>query len=137
MTSSRDLRIARLHQASERRSAEATARAHRAITAMSGRGERINFQSVSATAGVSKDFLYRNSDLRKRIVEARQAHPAARIPNPEPASDASLRVKLEAVADAAKSLREENRQLRAENARLQGELLRLRRAQPGRHASHT
>jgi hypothetical protein len=44
----------------------------KAIRKLSLKGEKINFNSISQSSGVSKTFLYNNKEIKKRIEELRQ-----------------------------------------------------------------
>ena len=123
----RDDRIARLRVAAERKSEDATARAHRAILALETRRQVVNFNTVAAEAAVSKDFLYNNKQLRSLITEKRPGRPGPVVPTTERASKASALVKLAVATEALQRIRQENAQLRLENAALRGELLAARR----------
>ena len=123
----RDDRIARLRAAAQRKSEDATARAHRAILALETRRQVVNFNTVAAEAAVSKDFLYGNRQLRSLIMEKRPGRAGPVVPAAERASEASALVKLAVIAEALQRIRQENAQLRHENAALRGELLAVRR----------
>lgn len=129
MTSDRDARINNLRAATARKSADAEARARRAIIALENTGRPINFNTVAAEGKVSKDFLYRNVDLRRRIIDRRRspATSASASPAAVRSHEASAAVKLSVATAALQALRHENQQLREENARLQGDLLAERR----------
>jgi hypothetical protein len=122
-----DDRIARLRAAAQRKSEDATARAHRAILALETRRQVVNFNTVAAAAAVSKDFLYSNKQLRSLIMQKRLGRPGLVVPAAEQASEASALVKLAVATEALLRIRQENAQLRHENAVLRGELLAARR----------
>ncbi|OPD34210.1 transposase [Clostridium botulinum] len=44
----------------------------KAIRELSFNGEKINFNSVATTSGVSKTFLYNNKEVKERIEDLRQ-----------------------------------------------------------------
>ncbi|MDX3586348.1 DUF6262 family protein [Streptomyces europaeiscabiei] len=62
-----DRRIAALWQAAQNKHQLAVQRAEAGIRRLVKRGEEINFRAVARAAGVSLDFLYAHTDLRKRI----------------------------------------------------------------------
>ncbi|MDX3635650.1 DUF6262 family protein [Streptomyces europaeiscabiei] len=62
-----DRRIAALRQAAQNKHQLAVQRAEAGIRRLVKRGEEINFRAVARAAGVSLDFLYAHTDLRKRI----------------------------------------------------------------------
>ena len=82
-------------------------------------GSEITFQGVADRASVSRQWLYKNPELRAEIEKLRANH---RGPHPVPAAqrttDASLRQRNV-------MLLEENRRLRAENSQLKQELANL------------
>lgn len=129
MSANRQQRTEQLRSASARKSEEAQAKARRAIVSLENTGRPVNFNTVAAAAGVSKNFLYENSEIRRRIVDLRRA-PVRRTESSPAAArshEASTAVKLSVAVAALQGLRKENQQLRDENARLQGELLAERR----------
>lgn len=130
MSDTRDARIAQLRGAALRKHEDASAKANRAIIALENRGRVVNFTTVAAEAGVSRDFLYKNDALRSAIMDKRRASigSPARSRSPSPAS--SDAVKLRVATDALRRLRAENDALRAENARLRGDLHELGRRRP-------
>lgn len=116
-----------LQLAAERKHHSAITRARAALAAMHQSGSEMTFQSVADCAGVSRQWLYKNPELRAEIEKLRAHHSG---PHPVPAahrtSDASLRQRN-------LMLLEENKRLRAENAQLKQELAALigeRRAHP-------
>lgn len=123
----RDDRVARLRAAAQRKSEDAAARANRAVITLENRGQAVNFNTVAAEAGVSKDFLYSNTQLRSLITEKRPGRPAAATPAAQQTSEASALVKLAVATEALRRIRQEAAQLRQENAALRGELLATRR----------
>lgn len=132
----RDQRISRLTAAARRKSDDATARARRALITLENQRATINFTTVSAQAGVSKDFLYRHRELRTAIMARR--HPATTAPGtplPERTTEKSATVKLAVATKALAALRAENNALREENARLRGEILARHTPTPHRYAS--
>jgi hypothetical protein len=121
-------RVERLTASARTRTSEATARAHRAITALQARGAAVNFNTVAREGSVSKDFLYGSQDLAARIRELRSTRmPIIDIPRAQRPSEDSARVQLTVLRESNADLRAENDQLRRENAALRGEIMRLRR----------
>jgi hypothetical protein len=105
--------------ASQRKSQDAIARARTAIGAMHDTGEPISFQGVAQHAGVSRQWLYKNTSLRAEIEKLRGPQMGARrVPAAQRASDASLRQRNQTLAH-------DNKRLRAENTELKGELAAL------------
>ena len=94
----------------------ALARARTALIALDGRGERVSFQAVARAAGVSRQWLYTQPELRAEIERLRDRTSAVGRPARERASDASLRQRVEALRDDNQRLRREVHELRAELA---------------------
>jgi hypothetical protein len=82
------------------------------------RGAEITFQSVARHAGVSRQWLYEQPDLRDEIDRLRGAArgQATGIKKAERASDASLRQRLATLNAENRRLREENQALKTELA---------------------
>jgi hypothetical protein len=113
-----DRRVIALGAAATRRSQAAQARAKTALRALDARGEPITFQAVAHAAGVSRQWLYTQPELRDEIEQLRAAdsNPEGRpVPARERASENSLRHRNRA-------LLEENHRLRAELAAVKDEL---------------
>jgi hypothetical protein len=127
----RNERVARLRAAAQRKSQDAAARAHRAIITLESRHQAVNFNTVAAGGGVSKDFLYSNPQLRSLIIEKRRGAPSPGAPGGQRTSEASALIKLAVATKALNRVRQENAQLRLENAALRGELLATRRITVG------
>lgn len=107
-----------LAQAAATRHRRAVERAERAVQDLDGEGAPISFQAVARRAGVSRQWLYTQPELRARIerLRDRQAPSAAdEVPAHQRATESSLRQRLE-------TLRAENQRLREENASLKTEL---------------
>ena len=142
MTETVDSRIANLRSAAARKSADAKARARRALVGLENRGAPINFNSVADEARVSKGFLYGDPDIRQQIIERRRQPPRLLESGPRTANsrEASAQVKLAVASDVIRQLRSEVEQLRAENVTLRGDLLsaqqKIRLRNPGRASSN-
>ncbi|QSZ51424.1 transposase [Arthrobacter sp. TS-15] len=116
----------------------ALARAEKGLRRLLKAGRPITFQTVAAEAGVSKDFLYRTSDLRERIMDLRSKttpgsepkrdHPRSEPPHPDTSSIVrTLAAKLAAERSTnGKKIAE----LEAALAAAHGEILQLRRRNP-------
>lgn len=105
-----DRRVIALGAAATRRSQAAQARAKTALRALDARGEPITFQAVAHAAGVSRQWLYTQPELRDEIEQLRAADSNLQdrpVPARERASENSLRHRNRA-------LLEENQRLRAE-----------------------
>jgi hypothetical protein len=107
-----------LAQAARRKRAQAQARTRVALRELDQQGRPISFQAVARHAGVSRQWLYQQPQLRSEIERLRARRVAGtqpRVPDADRDSDASLRQRLE-------NLRQDNRRLRDENAELRREL---------------
>jgi FtsZ-binding cell division protein ZapB len=127
-----DRRAGALGAAAKRKSQAAHSRATNALRTLDAHGESITFQAVAQAAGVSRQWLYTQPELRGEIEELRAAEDRlGDRPGParERASENSLRHRNRA-------LLEENQRLRAENAALKDELASvLGELRANRHAS--
>lgn len=126
-TDDRDRRTARLAEAAAARTADATARARRAITKLHAAGQPVTFVSVARKAGVSTSFLYQHAELRREVGE-RRTYTAGRpsTPTANSATVDSLRTKLAVAMQRNRDLTEEVAVLRTENEALRSRLLDLR-----------
>jgi hypothetical protein len=83
---------------------------------------RINFNSVSMEAGVSKAYLYNHSDVRERIETLRKQQEG--LPSPKQVkremTDASKDVLIAGKNKRIKALEDENKRLKSELATLRG-----------------
>jgi hypothetical protein len=106
-----------LAAAAIRRRDEARDRARTALRDLDRRGETISFQAVARRAGVSRQWLYTQPELRAEIerLRGRDSPAAPRAPDAERAREASLRQRNT-------TLLAENRRLRDQIAELKTEL---------------
>jgi len=106
-----------LSRAAAARHARAVTRAEETLRALDREDAEVTFQAVARRAGVSRQWLYTQPELRREIEQLRERAPVATdtVPARQRASEASLRQRVEA-------LRAENRRLRDENASLKDEL---------------
>ena len=108
--------------AAQRKRHSAQQRASAAIAALDKDGMQVTFQSVAARAGVSRQWLYTNPELRVAIEKLRARHRSAQpIPAAQRASDASLRQRYISLQEDNKRLRRENAELKRECEQLLGE----------------
>jgi hypothetical protein len=67
-----------LRQAAARKSAAAQTRAEQGLRELIRRGQPVTFRGLAQTAGVSLDFLYRCTEIRRRVEQLRtqqRSHP--------------------------------------------------------------
>jgi hypothetical protein len=110
-------RSAGLRAAAARKRENACARARTALRKLDDDGDTITFQSVARQAGVSRQWLYQQPDLRAEIERLRAAghqRPSG-VPAAQRTSEGSLGQRMA-------TLSEENRRLREENGALKTEL---------------
>ena len=108
-----------LAQANARRHQAALAAARHAIEQLQREGQAINYTTVARTAGVSRPWLYRQTQIRDLISQLREQKPAAALAAQRPSTD-SLRQRLDTARDEITRLRAENRSLRDQIARQLG-----------------
>ena len=118
MTRLSSRRAASLRAAAARKRELATSRARTALRELDQRGAEITFASVARHAGVSRQWLYEQPDLRHEIDRLRAAAGgrATGIEKAERASEASLRQRLATLTAENRRLREENQALKTELA---------------------
>jgi hypothetical protein len=113
-----DGRVVALSAAATRRSQAAHSRAKAALRALDARGEQITFQAVAHAAGVSRQWLYTQPELRDEIEQLRASSgdlDGRPVPVRERASENSLRYRNRA-------LLEKNQRLRADLVAVKDEL---------------
>ena len=113
---------AHLAVAAQLKSESAVARARKGLRVLHDAGADITFAAVADHAGVSRQWLYKNKDLRAEIEKLRGRQVGARrVPAAQRASDASLRQRSALLGEENKRLRREVLELKDELARLHGE----------------
>ena len=122
-----------LQESAERRRERAVERARRAIRRLDKTGEPVSFQAVAREAGVSRQFLYGQGQLRGEVERLRAAHleAAEAIPPAQRASETSLKARNRMLLDENRRLRAELAGLREELAGAWGELRALQRQRTG------
>ncbi|NFB55102.1 transposase [Clostridium botulinum] len=96
----------------------------KAIRELSLTEQKINFNSVSQLSGVSKTFLYKNEEVKKRIDELRQKQ-TSKIMNQRAKYDKTSKSKdivIMAKDKKIKELEEENKKLKEQLEVLRGKL---------------
>lgn len=131
--------------AAQQRAEQTRTRAQRALRRLDETGAAITFEAVARAAGVSRSWLYSQTDLRAETQSLRTRTQSASSPPSTPqrqaATDASLLRRLEAATERLRQVEEDNRHLRealaealgtARTAAVTGK--RSRRDTPGRQA---
>ncbi|WP_308465156.1 DUF6262 family protein [Rathayibacter soli] len=105
-----------LRAAARKRSADTRQKAVKALRRLDSSGTPVTFESVAREAGVSRSWLYTQTDLRAEIERLRRrgrtASPAPVVPDRQRASDTSLLRRLEAATERIRHLEHDNRELR-------------------------
>lgn len=111
-------RCAGLRAAAARKHQDSTARARTALVKLDHDGEPITFQGVARAAGVSRQWLYQQPDLRREIERLRDVGHGGTVsvPSAQRATEASLRQRLTSLTAENQRLREEATSLKAELA---------------------
>jgi AraC-like DNA-binding protein len=115
--------------AARKRHEYARRQAVNALRHLDAAGAPINMSAVARAAGVSRSWLYRQTDLRTTIEHLREAWPHAgsgTTPSAQRATTDSLRHQLETLRARHAELQAENRELKAALARKLGQ----QRAEP-------
>jgi hypothetical protein len=120
--------------AAYRRSQEAQQRAAAALRRMATAGLPVSFDTVAREAGVSRSWLYTQPQLRAEIERLRQRQRSSRriVPEPQRASDASVRTRLTVAHERVRELQADNRRLRTALAEALGTNRVAVTRQPGR-----
>lgn len=107
-----------LRRAAQARHAATLRRAEDALRTLAGRGEPITFRRLAQTAGVSRSWLYRQTELRAEIERLRQPRPSKSRPAlSQRATVDSLRQQLHAYREELSRLRTQNQVLHDQLAR--------------------
>lgn len=104
------------------RGIDAKEKALAAIEQMTITGQKVNFNSVSKTSGISKSFLYETAEIRKRIEDQRKCEVDSEM-NRRAKYDKTSRSKdviIEAKNKRIAALEEENSKLKKELQLLRG-----------------
>ncbi|MFI1865501.1 DUF6262 family protein [Streptomyces jumonjinensis] len=125
-----------LVEASKTRSRLARERAEEAVKTAARRSERPTIVGIAKAAGVSRSWLYTQTDLITAVNQLRQRLPAPHRGTRHPASDASLQRRLETALERNRQLRDQVTDLTRKLEIAHGEIRRLR-ALPHPSASTT
>jgi hypothetical protein len=125
---------AHLLSAARRRSEHTLDRARQALRELESAGASISMSAVATRAGVSRAWLYTQTELRQQIDAKRGAAPPRPAQLGAPASEASLRQRLTLAHERIRELADDNADLRHQIAQLHGQ---LRAAKLGDHSRVT
>jgi hypothetical protein len=113
-----------LSEAAARRHELTRSRAVQALRELDRAGTPVTFAGVAQAAGVSRSWLYTQTDLSAQIRRLRHktkgAGSAGAVPAGQRSTDASLRARLTAALQRNRALAEENARLRRELAHALG-----------------
>lgn len=128
-----------LRQAAARKSAAARTRSEHGLQEMLRQGQPVTFRGLAKTAGISLDFLYSTTDIRRRVEQLR-AQQQASAPAATARSDADepssvVRTLTAQLAELKRRHRDEVSQLREALEVAHGENLQLRRRLGPQHAA--
>jgi hypothetical protein len=111
--------------AAQQRAEQTRRRAVAALRRLDATGRPISFESVAREAGVSRSWLYAQTDLRQEVERLRARHqtrPSTTVPpERQRASETSLLRRLEAATERIGHLERDNRELRDALAQALGE----------------
>lgn len=113
-----------LIEAARNRRETTLARAKHALERAAASGEPISVSALAAQAGVSRSWLYAEPSLRDQLQSLPRDPRRASPPRPtatHPASDASLRTRLDVALERNKRLAKDNERLRDQLAHALGE----------------
>lgn len=113
-----------LAEAARRRREQTLTRAHHALQQLEADGQPVTIATLAAHAGVSRAWLYAETDLRTRINALRDqnVNTTATRPPADAGSEASLRNRLTLAHQRIRELTDQNQQLRDQIAHLHGQL---------------
>lgn len=123
-----------LAAAARRRREQTLAKAQEALRDLEANGAAITIAAIATKAGVSRAWLYAETDLRHRLNALRASTLTNPTPPVQPSTDASLRGRLALAHQRIRELGEDNQQLRDQIAHLHGQ---LRTAKLGASVSDT
>jgi hypothetical protein len=117
---------AALAQAARWRAEQARIRAENALAAAGRTGRPTTVAGLAKAAGVSRSWLYTQTDLMSAIRQLRQRQPATDRIGPQPATLTSLQHRLDTALARIKQLRADNTDLTRQLEAAHGEIRRLR-----------
>jgi predicted nuclease with TOPRIM domain len=108
----------------KRKKVETAGKVEQVIRQLIKQNERINFNTVSIAAGVSKSYLYNNPEIRNRIEALRkQQHEVpSLIKTKKKMNDENKDSLIQVFKERIQELEKENKQLKDEMKRINGKL---------------
>jgi hypothetical protein len=125
--------------AAQQRHEYTRAKALAAMHELDRAGAVLNFESVARHAGVSRSWVYTQTDIKDEIRRLRAQHrlePSTPLPARQRASDDSLRQRLELANRRNRELADENQRLRRQLAHALGQRRDHARSRPEAPAEH-
>ena len=110
-----------LSDAAARRHELTRSRAVQALRELDRSGVPVTFAGVARAAGISRSWLYTQSDISSQIRRLRQETNGGGVPAAQRPTDGSLRARLTAALDRNKQLADENARLRRQLAHALGD----------------
>jgi hypothetical protein len=128
-----------LIKAARQRHENTRAKAIAAMHELDRSGAVLTFESVARHAGVSRSWIYTQTDLKDEIRRLRNQYrpePSTPVPTGQRASDDSLRRRLEIANQRNRELADENQRLRRQLACALGQNRSNGRDAPGEQPAH-
>lgn len=94
----------------------------KAISKLSLEGKTINFNTVAKEANVSKSWLYKENDIRRRIESLRKRQITSNVVSKPKKSSRSEEVLIKTLKTKVKELEKENKKLQNQIQKLYGDL---------------
>lgn len=111
-----------LREYAKEKSKIALEKVNKVIREISQTKQKINFNSVSKLSGVSKTFLYKNEDIKKRIEEIRDKQTSKTMNQRVKYGTKTKDIIIMAKDKKIKELQEENKKLKEQLEVLRGKL---------------
>jgi hypothetical protein len=126
MTVGNEKKVETLKKAAQQKRQDALERTNRAIAILIRKSQAITFAAVAQEAGVSTAYLYKYAEIKDRINQLKsQQNGSLKRSKPQPASDKSKLVIINALKERVKKLEEQNTRLTEQNKVVYGRLCQL------------
>jgi AcrR family transcriptional regulator len=120
-----------LADAARKRATECLAAVERVVTELQQNGQPVSLRDVAQRAGVSRNYIYTTPAAKELVLGARSSQAkSTRSLTSRPASDESLKMRLQAALQRIDELELDNGQLRQRNDALVEEVIRLQNPEP-------